>query len=291
MDVPALLTIHQLPWFVAAYFPNAPGVRTAVEKGFWAYGDWLIRQYDRTIVPTRTIAQELRSHIDVQPMVISNGIDLTRFFPSRGRAGERVYLCDKYGLDPSNPILLHVGRLDTDKNVAAFIRAAAYALDQVEAQLLVVGDGCQRQVLEELCSDLGIRERTHFLGYINPEGDLPALYRLGTVFSTSSELETQGIVILEALASGVPVVAFRATCIPELVQDSINGFLVQPGDEETMGDRIAVLLSSPKRAVEMGRAGRELVKEHAIDNTFLKHEQLYQEVIRARRSTTGNLQR
>ncbi|MGD9093136.1 MAG: glycosyltransferase, partial [Anaerolineales bacterium] len=260
-EISTLLTIHALPWIIATYFPDIPGVRSAVENGFWAYADWLLRQCDRIIVATQTIAKEVRTHIDVRPAVISNGIDLKRFSPTPGIADERAYLCEKYGLDPSKPILLHVGRLDTDKNVAAFIRAAAHALDQVEAQVLVVGDGCQRQALEELCSDLGIVEQTHFLGYIHPEGDLPALYRLGAVFAMASELETQGIVILEALASGVPVVAYRATSIPELVQDSVNGYLVPPGDEDGMGDRIALLLSAPKCALEMGCAGRELVKE------------------------------
>jgi glycosyltransferase involved in cell wall biosynthesis len=289
-EISTLLTIHQLPRFIAAYFPNAPGVRSVVEKGFWAYGDWLLRQYDRTIVPSQTIAQEVRLHIDNQPVVISNSIDLKQFSPAPEIAGERTYLREKYGLDPSMPILLHLGRLDTDKNVAAFIRAAACALEQVESQLLVVGDGCQQEALEVLCSDLSIRGRAHFLGYINPEGELPALYRLATVFATASELETQGIVILEALASGVPVVAFRATCIPELVKDSINGYLVSPGDEDGMGDRMAALLSSPKRASEMGRAGRELVKEHAIEKSIQKYEQLYQEVKRARKLYNGYLQ-
>lgn len=290
MDIPVLLTLHQLPWFVAAYFPDLPGVRTFVVKVFWAYGDWLLKQYDHTIVATQTIAEEVHSQINIQPVVISSGIDLRQFSPAPGRVGERLYLCEKYGLDPSKPILLHAGRLDTDKNVTTLIRAAACALKRVEAQLLVVGDGCQRQAIEELCSNLGIGGLAHFLGFIYPEGDLPALYRLATVFATASELETLGAVVLEAMASGVPVVAFQATCIPELVEDSVNGYLIQPGDEGAMSDRMVALLSSPERALEMGRAGRELVKEHAIDNTILKHEQLYHQVIRARRSTIGNLQ-
>lgn len=286
----AILTLHQLPRFVATYFPDFPGVRKVVKNLFWSYGDWLLRNYDHTIVPSHTIAEEVSAKIDKQSIVISYGIDLRRFSPDPERAGERTYLCKKYGLDASKPIILHVGRLDKDKNMTSLIRAAGRALAQVDGQLLVVGDGCHRKTLEALCSELGISGRAFFPGFINQEGDLPALYRLATVFAMASLVETQGIVILEALSSSVPVVAFQATCIHELVQDSINGYLVQSGDVDEMGDLIAKLLSCPAQASEMGRVGRDLVKIHAINNTFEKHERLYQDVIRAKRSFIKNLQ-
>lgn len=290
MEIPVILTIHQLPIFIAAHFPDISVICGIVEKLLWSYGDWLLHQCACTIVPTQTIAKKVRLHTHDRPEVISNGIDLRLFSPVPEVAGERQYLYEKYAVDPLKPILLHVGRLDADKNVSTFIRAAACALDQVNAHMLVVGDGCQRQELEELCSELDIRERVHFLGYIDQEGDLPALYRRATVFAMASEIETQGIVILEALASGVPVVAFNATCMHELIRDSVNGFLVPPGDEDAMGNRLAGLLSSPAHASKMGRAGRELVKEHAIEKTITNYEQLYREVLRNRRMYDGCLQ-
>jgi glycosyltransferase involved in cell wall biosynthesis len=206
-------------------------------------------------------------------------MDLSRFSPLPCRPDEMEYLHTKYGLDPLKPIILHVGRLDVDKNVTTLVQAAARSIEQVEAQLVVVGDGYQRQVLEKLCTDLGIAKSAHFLGFVDQDGDLPGLYRQATVFATASETETQGLVILEALASGVPVVAVRATCIPELVQDSVNGHLVQPGSVRQMGDCLVRLLSSPERAREMGQAGRDLVSKHAISNSIRKHEELYQDLI------------
>jgi glycosyltransferase involved in cell wall biosynthesis len=206
-------------------------------------------------------------------------MDLSRFSPDPSKPDEREYLHAKYGLDPSKPIILHVGRLDVDKNVTTLIRAAACAMARGESQLLVVGDGCQRKVLEQLCTNLGITESAHFLGYVDQDGDLPGLYRQATVFATASEIEIQGTVILEALASGVPVVSVRATSMPEFVLDSVNGHLVQPGSVRQMGDCLARLLSSPERAKEMGQAGRELVSKHAISNSIRRHEELYQDLI------------
>ena len=152
-------------------------------------------QFDRVVIPSQTIAEEVCAYIHCEPVVISNGIDLSRFSPFQDAPDEEECLCRKYGLDPAAPVLLHVGRLDADKNVELLIRAAAQALDLVEAQLVVAGHGKQRSALQGLCADLGISARTHFLGYIDQEGDLPSLYRMATVFATASEIEIQGTVI------------------------------------------------------------------------------------------------
>ena len=140
-------------------------------------------------------------------------------------------LLEKYHLDPNLPIILHVGRLDADKRVPVVIRAAAKVMEQVPAQLLVVGDGECRESLMDLSRQLGIDNRSSFPGFVDLNTDLPDLYRLSTVFTTASEIETQGLVLLEAMASGLPIVAVDATCIHEVVKNQINGYLIPPGDE------------------------------------------------------------
>ena len=105
---------------------------------------------------------------------------------------------------------------------------------------------------------------------------MPGLYRLAAVFVIASEIETQGLVILEAMASGLPVVAIEATCIPELVQEDVNGYLTQSGDVEQMSEQVLRILMSPDRAKEMGRVSRALAQEHSIDRSMDNHEVLYQ---------------
>jgi 1,2-diacylglycerol 3-alpha-glucosyltransferase len=78
------------------------------------------------------------------------------------------------------------------------------------------------------------------------------------------------------MASGLPVVAVKATCIPELVQENVNGYLTQPGGVEQMSEQVLRILMSPDRAKEMGRVSRALAQEHSIDRSIDNHEVLYQ---------------
>jgi glycosyltransferase involved in cell wall biosynthesis len=276
LQIPVALTLHQVPRFVSAYLPDVPALQNTVESGLWAYGRWFLQQCEKVIVPSYAIAEEIHSHDIQRPNVISNGMDLHAFNPDPPDPGERETLCLRYGLDPVLPVVLHVGRLDVDKQVNLVIRASAQAINQVGAQLLIVGDGRQREELIELCVNLGIGKICHFPGFVETNGDLPGLYRLAAVFVTASEIETQGLVILEAMASGLPVIAVKATCIPELVQEDVNGYLSPPGELEQMSAQVLRILMSPDRAKEMGRVSRALAQEHSIDNSIDKHEVLYQ---------------
>lgn len=278
LQIPVALTLHQVPRFVSAYLPNVPALQNTVESGLWSYGSWLLQQCEKVIVPSHAIAEEIHSHDIQRPNVISNGIDLHTFNPDPPDPSERETLCLRYGLDPDLPVVLHVGRLDVDKQANLVIRASAQAINQVDAQLLIVGDGRQREELIELCANLGIGRFCHFPGFVETNGDLPGLYRLAAVFVTASEIETQGLVILEAMASGLPVVAIKATCIPELVQDNVNGYLSQPGEVGQMSEQVLRILMSPNRAKEMGRVSRALAQEHSIDKSIDNHEELYQSI-------------
>ncbi|HSG42452.1 MAG TPA: glycosyltransferase, partial [Anaerolineales bacterium] len=175
------------------------------------------------------------------------------------------------------PLLLHVGRLDADKSVDNVIRAAGQTIRESEAHLLIVGDGKQKMKLIRLCREMGINERVHFTGYIHPS-KLPEIYRMANIFVTASEIETQGIVLLEAAASGLPIVAVDATCISEAVHDQVNGFLVRSGDTHRFSEALLTLINDPKGSCKMGMNGRTLVSEHGIQNTWRLHENLYREM-------------
>lgn len=264
LHIPVVLTIHQLPWFVAAYLPRF--LSGPVERALWAYARWLSTLVQATITPSQTIAEIVHAHGAGQPIAISNGVDLVRFTPARTTPHESEQLLKKYTL--TQPIILHAGRLDADKRVDLVLRAAARV---PRAQLLVVGDGTQRHALEKLAAQLQLN--VTFTGYVREE--LAALFRLAQVFVTASEVEIQSSVAMEAAASGLPMVAVRASSMAEFVQDGVTGYLVPPRDVNALAARLDELLSNPKLAQSMGRAARQFAEKHSTEQMLVEHENLY----------------
>ncbi len=272
-QLPVILTLHQLPWFPAMYLPPWPGLRDGVTAVLWRYGGWLVRQFTAVTVPTAMIAQIVQAHTGFRPVPIANGLDLDKFNRQTAVPDEQERLCQKYGLAPHIPVVLHVGRLDKDKRVDLVLRA--FAQVPGDAQLLVVGDGRCRQSLIQLSQQLGIAQRTVFPGYVCADGDLPGLYRLASVFLTASEVETFALVAHEAMACGLPVVAVAAACLPEMIEHGVHGFLAPPGDTAALADHINWLVQHPHEAAQMGQSCRQKTVKYGLEQVVYKYEQLY----------------
>jgi len=250
-QIPITLTVHQLPWFAASYLPNLPPLWHHIESLLWTYARWLLRRFTSIIAPSHTTSRLLTAFTGIQTITISNGIDLQKFHPSLSFNDEAATRT-KLNLPSNIPIILHVGRLDTDKRVDRVITATAHAMQNTNAHLLIVGDGCEKKALTNLCNSLGIANRVHFANFISDQLYLSGIYRMANIFVTASEIETQGIVLLEAAASGLPIIAVDSTCIPEIVHDQVNGYLAKPGDTQALGEAIMMLLNHPDQAKQMG---------------------------------------
>jgi 1,2-diacylglycerol 3-alpha-glucosyltransferase len=277
--IPILLTVHQAPWFVAKYLPNMSGIRSVTESILWTYARWMLGQFTSVITPSQTVSDLVKSMTGIQPMTISNGIAL-KTFQSHPSADESATVRSRLHVPADIPVLLHVGRLDIDKNVERVVQAAAQAMQQTEAHLLIVGDGSQKHALIKMCERLKIADHTHFPGYIALQDGLPEVYRLASLFVTASEIEVQSLVLLEAIASGLPVVAVRAAFVPEVVHDGINGFLAASGDTHRLASAISTLLKNPKQRKAMGKNSRILAEMHDIHVSMDLHEQLYSGFVR-----------
>ena len=147
----------------------------------------------------------------------------------------------------------------------------------------MVGDGTARNKLEELAESLGIAERVHFLGRVVGD-DLPELYRTGDVFSITSKTETQSIVLLEAMASGLPAVAVRAGAIHELVKNGENGYLCEPDDEKAVAKGLVRILQDDELRKKMSAASLERIKVHDINYTLTRFEEIYTTVLENRQT-------
>jgi len=215
--------------------------------------------------------------------VIPNGVDVERFSPRPQSETLRAEL----GLKPNAPVVGIVAALRPEKNHELFLQAAARVRATVpNAQFLIVGDGPCRPLLEELTDTLGLSDAVCFAGN---RPDIPALLSLCDVFALTSHMEANPVSILEALATGKPVVATNVGSIAESVRPGQTGFLVPPGDLEGLAGRIIALLEHPHEARRLGAAGRELV----VQNWSLRHmvrgyETLIERLYRANTTVLGS---
>lgn len=161
--------------------------------------------------------------------------------------------------------VLFVGRLDAVKGATLLLRAfATLRARHPEARLTMVGDGAIRGALEAEALALGIGAATTFTGYLS-QGAVAAQLAEADMLALPSFAEGLPVVLMEALASGIPVVASQIAGIPELVRNGETGFVVPAGDVETLTARLDQLMSDPELCRRMGAAGRALVRaEHDI---------------------------
>ncbi|UCC92581.1 MAG: glycosyltransferase family 4 protein [Thermoplasmata archaeon] len=203
------------------------------------------RRADRVIVDCQENKQDVVEQYGVDPEVITivhPVIPIGRFKPAA----------------PEGPTIVYMGRLSQRKGIKYLISAMPEVLERVpDAHLLIGGSGEREGELRRLTSKLGLDGSVEFLGYI-PDEDLPDLYARGSVFCMPSVYEGFGMVMLEAMASSLPVVAFKTGGVPEVVEDGVTGYHADP---EILGDRLARVLEDPMGAAEMGRRGRQRVEE------------------------------
>ncbi|EKE43255.1 glycosyl transferase, group 1 family protein [Oceaniovalibus guishaninsula JLT2003] len=155
--------------------------------------------------------------------------------------------------------LLFVGRLARVKGVAVLLDAfAALRAGHPDAHLTLAGDGPERATLEGYARDLGIADAVTFTGYLGQDAVAGRLAQTD-IFVLPSFAEGVPVVLMEAMAAGLPVIGPQVAGVPELVEEGVSGYLVPPGDTDTLTDRIARLLDDPALRARMGQAGRARV--------------------------------
>lgn len=201
--------------------------------------------------------------------VVPNGIELDRYEPT-----DRAALRRTLGLDPSRRYVTIVARFHPVKDHATLIRAFhRVASEFADVDLLLVGDGPLRPALEAQIGQAGLDERVRLLGV---RQDVADILRASNVFVLSSVSEAASITLLEAMASGLPVVVTDVGGNPELVRSDIDGLLVPRGDDARMAQALARLLHDRNLAASMGTsAARRVRDEFRMDQTIERYARLY----------------
>lgn len=246
---------------------------------------WLLYLLDSTTLvatPTATAAGMLRTMGFKRNVVaISNGIDTNRFSPGPKNESLRARL----GLD-DRPVVLYTGRLDAEKQMDVWLRAASTVAAGLNIQFVVGGRGAEQEALRRLAIELELSDNVSFVGYVS-ESDLSDLYRLADVYFVTSPVELQSIATLEAIATGLPVVATRAGALPELVHHGQNGFLVPVGDASAAADCLAQLLENERLRSRFGFESRRIAMDHDLLGSVERYERLLTAALKTPRGERG----
>jgi len=215
LDIPILASYHtHLPKYLQHY-----GL-AMLEPLLWELLKGAHNQAELNLCTSSAMVEELSNHGIERVDLWQRGVDTELYTPQLASWEMRNLLSQN---NPESPLLLYVGRLGAEKE----IERIKPILDAIpSARLALVGDGPHRQNLEQYFA----RTPTHFVGYLRGK-ELASAYASADVFIFPSRTETLGLVLLEAMAAGTPVVAARSGGIPDIVTDGVNGYLFEPRDE------------------------------------------------------------
>lgn len=202
--------------------------------------------------------------------IIPNGIQMERFLNGR-----------KLRIIRDNPLILYVGRVSEDKGLGSLIKAVPLVLkDFPRAKFLIVGeDYGYLSRLKALVRKSGVEKSVALLGRLSDE-ELVRVYKKADAFVLPSELEAFGIVVIEAMASGLPVVVSNVGGMKNIVHDGVNGLLFEVGNSKQLAEKIISLFNDEHLRVKLAENGRKTVLEnYSIEKVVDKLEKLYLEVL------------
>jgi glycosyltransferase involved in cell wall biosynthesis len=230
-------------------------------------------------VPTQTTKDYLQvsDRLKVPIEVVSNGVDMTQFSVYY----QPAELIRRYGFDASVPLLTYVGRMDKEKNLEMLLGALAIVCKEIPVQVAMVGSGNSVEELQLLAEELGIAGSVKWIPRLdNRSSLLNQLYHLTEVFCIPSPIETESMVTMEAMASGLPVVAANSGALPELVEDGVNGYLVSNDDEKGWAKAIIAILDDDQLRERMARKSIERIAERDLARTMDLFEGIYTKTAR-----------
>jgi len=256
-------TNHTLPEDLIQHVPLLPRfiVEWVVRVQLRSARHWFGKA-EAVTAPTRRAADYFERTTGVPNVhAISCGIDSSLYTPDFSPRTRNV--------------VTFLGRLDEEKHVDELLAAVAKLDPALDVQLEIVGDGESRPRLEAKARELGIADRTTFFGKVSYE-ELRAALTRSTVFGMPSRAELQSIATMEALASGLPVVAANAMALPHLVHPDVNGYLYEPGDVDALAGYLTKVLTMPEEELhQLKRGSLEMIAPHDINRTLDTFEAIY----------------
>jgi 1,2-diacylglycerol 3-alpha-glucosyltransferase len=259
--IPVVMTYHTL---LTEYFDYV-GIEKTNKRVAERFTKWFFRKASLIVTPSESTKSLLKSYgIKTDIIVIPNPLEVSRIRKGKKRKN-------------SKPIVLHVGRLCKEKRIDVVLRSFKKVLQEKEANLIITSDGPYREQLEDIAKNLGIEKNVKFTGYLSGRS-LANLYSKADIFVSASDTETQGIVLLEAFASGCPVIVRNAMGFKDYVVDKKNGLLFN--DENDLTKKILLLLNNKALRNRLVKNGFETIEDFTISSSSDKIEFLYNDAVK-----------
>jgi glycosyltransferase involved in cell wall biosynthesis len=261
-DIPIVFTNHtRYDLYAHAYVPMVP---EALGEAFMrAYLPFFCKGCDLVIAPSKGLKQVLTNFgvaSDIQ--VIPNGVDIKPF-----QNVEQPIPRHKLGFQPEDIILTYMGRIGPEKNLAFLLRAFAGVANTYDnVHLLIIGDGSERENLQDLVRIMGIGNRVNFTGMI-PYTNLPAYMAVADAFVTASVSEVHPLSVIEALASGLPVIGIQSPGIGDTIEDGITGYLAQKEDLAEFTAKLSRIIVDDEQREDMSKQARQAARDYSYEKT------------------------
>lgn len=244
---------------------------------------WIVRhltrqqcsQVDSVVVPTQAFSNVLREYgVRSELYINPTGIDLVRF-----SHGDGSRFRAEHAIAAGRPVLIFVGRMVHEKNIDILLRVVAMLKQQIpEMMLLLVGEGPAQEHLRQLGSELGITGNMKWIGNLSSLETLCDCYCAGDIFVFASRTETQGLVLLEAMALGVPVVSTARMGTIDIL-DGCQGAVVVEEDEKAFCVAIEEILGDAELRQQLSQQGREYAMRWSASAMAMRLEEVYMETV------------
>lgn len=269
---PIVHTYHTVYEEYTHYFSFSENIGKDAVKSF---SRWTLNRTQAVIVPTEKVRNLLiRYGVRRKISVIPTGISLDRF-EIHFTEEDRDKLRRSVGIPQGHQVMVTLGRLAQEKNIQELIEYV-HRLNRPNFTYVIVGDGPYRPELEKLVRHLGEEKRILFTGMVTPE-QTPYYYRLGDVFGSSSNSETQGLTYVEALACGLPALCRKDPCLDEVIFHGYNGY--QFDSYEGFAEGLRRILDNPERCQEMSQHSFAIAHKYSAKLFAQRVERVYKKVI------------
>ncbi len=278
LDIPALHTYHTMYEDYSHYVFNHKYGKNLIKKAIIRGSKLYVKQYDGIIAPTDKTKNALRRYgVGNNIFVVPTGINLRQFSKFNSNHPELIKLRKKYALSNDDKIILSLGRVSEEKSIQNIINQMPELIkEEPYVKLLIVGDGPYKNKLQKLCTKLNLNDHVIFTGQV-PFDCVSYYYSLADVFVSASKTETQGLTIMEAMATGIPVVVYDDLNVKDVVIDGVSGRLFIKDTELTKS--LINCFENEYKTKKLSKKATEIIANLSKESYAKKAEHVYYEIL------------